>query len=1148
MEHLAFRINKAAAEIARGACEKVQKADGKRRFVAGAVGPTNRTASISPSVEHPDVRNVTYDQLVEAYGEQIRGLVAGGVDVLMIETIFDTLNAKAAIFACLQYFEDTNSRIPIMISGTITDASGRTLSGQTTEAFYTSVRHAQAISIGLNCALGAAQMRPFLAKMAEIAECLVSVYPNAGLPNAMGEYDQGPEDMAPLVEDFLVSGFVNIVGGCCGTTPPHIAAIARVAAKHAPRPPPQYDATMVLSGMERLRFDKSLISFLNIGERCNVAGSIKFKNLIKQNKFEEAVAIAREQVESGAQILDINMDDGLLDGPACMTKFLNMLAGDDDVCKVPFCVDSSKFPICEAGLKCIQGKPIVNSISLKNGEAEFRKEANILRKYGCAVVVMAFDENGQATETEDKVRICKRSYKILTEEVGFPGEDIIFDPNILTIATGMEEHNNYAVNFIDATRILKHDLPLCKVSGGLSNLSFSFRSLETIRQAMHSVFLYHGIAVGMDMAIVNAGALPPYTEIKPELLKLCEDVILNKHDGAAEAMTAFAEVLRQTKDVGAAKEQTEEEWRKGTVQERLAHALIKGNAQYVEQDVDEARLMRDLYPQTLNVIEGPLLAGMATVGELFGSGKMFLPQVIKSARVMKKAVAVLLPYLEAEKAQAIAEGKVEDKESGKVLLATVKGDVHDIGKNIVGVVLGCNNYQVTDMGVMVPCEKILDKAIEIGADVIGLSGLITPSLDEMVTVAREMARRGMTTPLLIGGATTSKMHTAVKIHPHYKHGVVHVLDASKSVVVVSSLLGENKRDFLEEVDESYEELRHEHLAGLKERKYLTLADARAKALKIDFAAQPPAKRPSFLGEKALIDYSLTKCRERIDWNPFFSVWQLRGKYPNRGYPKLFNDEAVGAEAKKLYGDAQAMLDDIIANKRLTAKGVVGFYPANAVGDDIEVYEDDTRQTVRARFHGLRQQALKENPNEPYLSLSDFVAPKGHSDYIGLFAVAVFGAEEGCKKYEQDHDDYSSILLKALADRLAEAFAESLHEEIRRELWGYQKEESLNTEAMIKQQYQGIRPAPGYPSQPDHWEKDTMWKLSRIEELSGIQLSESHSMLPAAATCALVFAHPSSKYFAVGKITKDQVEDYAARKTAAVESVERSLGSILGYDA
>eukprot|EP01006_Ploeotia_vitrea_P031423 TRINITY_DN63749_c0_g1_i1.p1 TRINITY_DN63749_c0_g1~~TRINITY_DN63749_c0_g1_i1.p1 ORF type:complete len:1254 (-),score=296.46 TRINITY_DN63749_c0_g1_i1:318-4079(-) len=1147
MEEYVYRMNKTAADIARKVANSIREKEGRPVFVAGAIGPTNKTASISPSVEQPEFRGVTYDQLVQSYGEQTEALIDGDVDMILIETIFDTLNSKAALYAVHEVMEKRGVRIPLMISGTITDSSGRTLTGQTTDAFYTSIRHGELMSVGLNCALGCAQMRPFMERLSDVAEFFVSCYPNAGLPNAMGEYDETPCEMADQLEEFMKCGFVNIVGGCCGTGPAHIKEIASRAKKHKPRAAKPWDNTFMLSGLQQLRATPD-INFINIGERCNVAGSLRFKGLIKRGNFDSALKVAVDQVENGAQILDINFDDGLLDGVQCMTKFVNLMGSDPDICKVPFVIDSSKFFICEAGIKCAQGKCIVNSISLKNGEEEFIAYARKVKRYGAAVIVMAFDEKGQAADKQSKVDICKRSYDILTQKVGFPPEDIIFDPNILTIATGLEEHNNYAVDFIEACKEIKKQCPHAKISGGLSNLSFSFRGLETIRQAMHSVFLYYAIQAGMDMGIVNAGALPVYDDIEPRLRELCEDVILNKHDKATENMLAFAEELKSKKGGGGGGDTKKLAWRESSVEERLKHSLVKGIPDYVVDDVEEARVNKAEYPKTLNVIEGPLMAGMQVVGDLFGAGKMFLPQVIKSARVMKKAVAHLIPFMEEEKKAANA-GQTEVKEAGKILLATVKGDVHDIGKNIVGVVLGCNNYKIIDLGVMVPVDKILTTAKEENVDIIGLSGLITPSLDEMVYVAKEMKRTGVKLPLLIGGATTSKMHTAVKLFPQYPHGVVHVLDASKSVVTVSRLLQseESKEDYLEEIAEVYEEMREEYLAQQKERVYVSLADARTKAMGIDWEKSPPVAAPKKMAGQVLDPFPLETIVPKIDWNPFFAVWQLRGKYPNRGYPKLFNDETVGAQAKKLFDEAQAMLQDIIKNKKFVAKGIMKFFPANSVGDDIEVYADEDRKTVAATFHGLRQQVQKENRDEPYLCISDFIAPKGKPDYIGFFAVSVFGAKEMCDKFEADHDDYSSIMAKALADRLAEAFAEILHEDIRKEHWGYLPDEQLSAEAEIKQEYQGIRPAPGYPSQPDHLEKEIMWKLGEIKEKTGISLSEHQAMEPAASTCALVFAHPQSKYFAVGKINKEQVTDYAKRTGGSIEEVERRLSSILGYD-
>eukprot|EP00755_Sulcionema_specki_P009190 Sspe_Gene.6204::Locus_2091_Transcript_1_2_Confidence_0.750_Length_3889::g.6204::m.6204/K00548/metH, MTR; 5-methyltetrahydrofolate--homocysteine methyltransferase len=1144
MEHLASRINVEAAILAKKACELKMAEDGSKRYVCGAIGPTNRTASISPSVEKPEYRNVSYDQLVDCYMEQTSALLDGKVDILLIETIFDTLNAKAALYAVNKVLDDRGYRVPIMISGTITDASGRTLSGQTTEAFYTSMRHGNIFSIGLNCALGTSAMRPYVQRLSEIGETYVSAYPNAGLPNAMGEYDQTPDEMAEELEDFMKSGFVNMVGGCCGSRPAHIAAIAKMAKKYPPRLRGTYDDTMVLCGLERLRVTKET-GFMNVGERCNIAGSLKFRRIIKEGDYDSAMGIAREQVEQGAVILDFNLDDGLIDGEQAMTKLLNLCVSDPDISRVPFMVDSSNFAVVEAGLKCIQGKPIVNSISLKAGEATFIEHAKIIRRYGAAVVVMAFDEDGQAATEADKIRICKRAYDILVAH-DFPAEDIIFDPNILTIATGLEEHNNYGVDFLNATKWIKSNLPRAKVSGGLSNLSFAFRGVEKIRQAMHSCFLFNAInECGMDMAIVHAGQLPVYEDIDPELRKMCEDAIFNRQIKDAEGktcterLTELAEKLRQQKGTGeVAKE--EQEWRKNDVTERLKHALVKGITDYIIEDVEECRQDKIKYPRCLHIIEGPLMAGMSVVGDLFGSGKMFLPQVIKSARVMKKAVAHLIPFMEEEKESG------DESKKATVVLATVKGDVHDIGKNIVGVVLGCNNYNVIDLGVMTPCEKILETIRKEKPAIVGLSGLITPSLDEMVTVAKEMKRNGFDIPLLIGGATTSKMHTAVKLQTHYRD-TIHVLDASRSVVVVGSLIGDGKEEFLEDTHETYEEMRDEYWAGIKDRKCLSLEEARKRKLVIDFDAHPPAPKPSFLGTKVYDEYPFERVVSRIDWNPFFAVWQIRGKYPNRGYPKVFQCPEVGAEAKKLFNDAQVMLKEIVDKKLFTLKGAVSFFPANSANDDIIVWEDDTRQKEAARFYGLRQQIQKDT-SDPYLCLSDYIAPPGKEDYLGQFATACFGCQELVEKYKAAQDDYGIIMAEALADRLAEAFAEALHEDIRRDLWGYEAGENLSAEELIKQEYKGIRPAPGYPSQPDHHEKLTMWRLGGVAEKTGITLSESLAMLPAAAVSALVFAHPLSKYFAVGKLPREQVVDYASRKGMTIEECEKSLGFVhLAYD-
>ncbi|XP_027035812.1 methionine synthase-like [Pocillopora damicornis] len=1154
-ENLVYRLNKTSAEIAKKAAIEVAVATGVKRYVAGAMGPTNRTLSISPSVENPGYRNITFDQLVESYAEQARGLLDGGSDVLMVETIFDTANAKAALFAIEQLFEKEYKPVPIFVSGTIVDKSGRTLSGQTTDGFVISVSHSKPLSIGLNCALGATEMRPFIEAVGLCTTSYVLCYPNAGLPNTFGGYDETPEMTAEHLKNFAKDGLVNLVGGCCGTTPAHIKAIAEAVKPFKPRPLPEdhYANAMNLSGLEPMRITPDTL-FVNIGERCNVAGSRRFCRLIKEGKFEEALAVAKLQVENGAQVLDINMDEGMLDGVSSMSKFVNLISSEPEIAKVPLCIDSSNFDVIEAGLKCTQGKCIVNSISLKNGEEDFLEKAKIIKRYGAAVVVMAFDEEGQAAELEDKIKICTRSYNLLVSKINFNPNDIIFDPNILTVATGMEEHNNYGKYFIEATRAIKQTLPGARVSGGLSNFSFSFRGMDAIREAMHSVFLYHGIKAGLDMAIVNAGNLPVYDDIEPKLLQLCEDLLWNRDPNSTEKLLQYAQGMGK----GAKKQVTTDEWRNGNVEERLEYGLVKGIDKFVIEDTEEARQCSERYPRPLNVIEGPLMKGMGVVGDLFGAGKMFLPQVIKSARVMKKAVGHLIPFMEKEREEKLAEqgvGPEDDLSSrynGTIVLATVKGDVHDIGKNIVGVVLGCNNYRVIDLGVMTPCEKILQTAMKEKADIIGLSGLITPSLDEMIHVAREMERQGLKIPLLIGGATTSRTHTAVKIAPRYTEPTVHVLDASKSVVVCSALIDQNaKEDFMEEIKEEYEEIRDEHYDSLKDRKYVSLEKARTKKCNLDWVDFTPV-RPSFLGVKVIDDCGLNDIIPYIDWKPFFDVWQLRGKYPNRGYPKIFQDKTVGEEAKKLFNDAQDMLKTILEKKSLQPTGEVAFFPANSVGDDVHIFEDDNKRegSPRAVFYGLRQQAEKEHGVEdPYHCLSDFVAPLDSNikDYVGCFAVSIMGAEEMAKKFDEDLDDYSVIMVKALADRLAEAFAEELHERVRKELWGYCSDEVLDAKDLHRIKYQGIRPAPGYPSQPDHTEKKTMWDLMNCEKLTGIKLTESLAMDPAASVSAVFFAHPKAVYFSVGKICEDQVKDYAERKGMPIEEVEKWLSPILSYD-
>ncbi|XP_063774129.1 methionine synthase [Pseudophryne corroboree] len=1154
LEHMAYRMNKVSAEVARKAADDVASETGIKRYVAGAMGPTNKTLSVSPSVERPDYRNVTFDELVDAYAEQARGLLDGGVDILLVETIFDTANAKAALFAIQKLFEEEYKPRPIFISGTIVDKSGRTLSGQTGEAFVISVSHAEPLCIGLNCALGAVEMRPFIEAIGKCTTSYVICYPNAGLPNTFGDYDETPEVTAKHIKDFAMDGLVNIVGGCCGTTPAHIREIAEAVKHYKPRIPPASvcDGYMLLSGLEPFRIGP-YTNFVNIGERCNVAGSRKFAKLITSGNYEEALTIAKAQVEMGAQILDINMDEGMLDGPRAMARFCKYIASEPDIAKVPLCIDSSNFQVIEAGLKCCQGKCIVNSISLKEGEEDFLAKARKIKQFGAAVVIMAFDEVGQASDTETKINICTRAYNLLVSKLNFNPNDIIFDPNILTIGTGMEEHNKYAMYFIEATKKIKETLKGAKVSGGLSNLSFSFRGMEAIREAMHGVFLYHAIKIGMDMGIVNAGNLPVYDDIDKELLQLCEDLIWNKDPEATDKLLKYA----QTTAKGGKKVIQTDEWRNGTVEERLEYALVKGIEKYVIEDTEEAKANKKRYQRPLHIIEGPLMNGMKVVGELFGTGKMFLPQVIKSARVMKKSVGYLIPFMEKEREEMRAlTGSVEEDNpyQGTIVLATVKGDVHDIGKNIVGVVLGCNNFRVIDLGVMTPCDKILRTAIESKADVIGLSGLITPSLDEMIFVAKEMERLAIKTPLLIGGATTSRTHTAVKIAPRYSSPVIHCLDASKSVVVCSQLLDENARDdFLEEVAEEYEDIRQDHYENLKERRYLSLQQARDKAFHIDWLSHPAPVKPKFVGTKVFKNYDLEKLRHYIDWKPFFDVWQLRGKYPNRGFPKIFNDKTVGEEAKRVYDEAQNLLQVLICRRNFEARGIVGIWPAQSMQDDIMLYagEDVLHSSEPiATFYGLRQQAEKDSAStDPYYCLSDFIAPadSGVSDYLGIFAVAIFGVEELSKAYENKGDDYNSIMVKALGDRLAEAFAEELHERVRKDLWGYCDAEDLNVADLRKIRYEGIRPAPGYPSQPDHTEKVTMWKLANIEEATGIKLTESLAMSPAAAVSGLIFSCPVSKYFAVGKIDKDQVEDYSRRKHLPVEEVEKWLGPILSYD-
>jgi len=1143
LESLVYDINYQSVQLAKKAAEDVFKETGQRKWVAGTMGPTNRTLTISPSVERPDYRNITFDELVDAYSAQARALLDGGADILFVETIFDTANAKAALFAIQLLFENEYDEVPLFISGTIVDKSGRTLSGQTGEAFVISVSHSKPMAIGLNCALGANEMRPFIEAIAKASDAYILCYPNAGLPNTFGGYDETPQTTGKNMLEFARDGLVNIVGGCCGTQYEHIREVAKKVAGITPRKrkaPEHGSDHLLLSGLEPLKVGK-LSNFVNIGERCNVAGSRKFCRLIKNGQYDEALSIAKLQVENGAQIIDINMDEGMLDGIAAMTRFCNLIASEPDIAKVPLCIDSSNFDVIEAGLKTTQGKCVVNSISLKAGEADFIHKAKIIRRFGGAVVVMAFDEEGQAAERDRKVEICKRSYNILVNQVGYNPQDIIFDPNILTIATGIEEHNSYGKDFVEATKMIKEACPGCRISGGVSNFSFSFRGKEFIREAMHSVFLYHGIKYGLDMGIVNAGCLPVYDDIPKDLLKLCEDLLWNLDPEGTEKLLEYA----QNNAPGAKNEVVVDEWRGKNVEERLEYSLIKGIDKFVVEDTEEARINKELYPRPLNVIEGPLMKGMSVVGDLFGAGKMFLPQVIKSARVMKKAVAHLIPFMEEEReAENSGDGDDNDRYNGVIVLATVKGDVHDIGKNIVGVVLGCNNFKVIDLGVMVPCDKIIQAVLDNKADILGLSGLITPSLDEMIYVAREMERLDLKIPLLIGGATTSKQHTAVKIDPRYSEPVIHVLDASRSVVVCSSLLDATAvEDYIIDINEDYEEVREDHYENLRDKKYVTIEDARKLKFKVDEFS--PVK-PTFTGTKVLDNFDIKELIPYIDWKPFFDVWQLRGKYPNGRYPKIFNDETVGKEATKLYEDAQKMLTRIVKENLLSAKGIVGFYPANAVGDDINVYDDNG--SVSATFYGIRQQAQKES--QQFTCMSDFIAPKesGIQDYIGAFAVSTgFGCDAVCEQFEKEFDDYSSIMFKALADRLAEAFAELLHEKVRTEYWGYDRTEGLSNEDLLKIKYTGIRPAPGYPVQPDHSEKLTMWKLLEVEQKTGIQLSESLAMLPAASVSGIYIAHPKSHYFAVGKIQKDQVIDYAARKNQSVEETERSLSVNLAYE-
>ena len=1133
MESLNYELNKAGAALAREACDEYATAD-KPRFVAGVLGPTDKTATISPDVNDPAARNITFDQLVADYSDATRGLMDGGADTILIETIFDTLNAKAAIFAVKSVFAERGTSLPIMISGTITDASGRTLTGQVTEAFYNSLAHANPISIGLNCALGAEELRQYVEEMSRVANCYVSAHPNAGLPNPLAEtgYDDTPENMSGHIKEWASSGFLNIIGGCCGTSPAFIKAIAEVVKDIPPRKIPQNPVECRLSGLEPFNVgDQSL--FVNVGERCNVTGSAKFKRLVLEAQYDEALEVAKQQVENGAQVIDINMDEAMLDGEAAMVKFLHLIASEPDISKVPVMIDSSKWNIIEAGLKCVQGKSIVNSISLKEGEENFIKHATLVRQYGAAAVVMAFDEAGQADTYKRKIDICKRSYDILVHKVGFPPEDIIFDPNIFAIATGIEEHNNYAVDFIEATAWIRKNLPYAKVSGGVSNVSFSFRGNEPVREAIHTVFLYHAIKAGMNMGIVNAGQLGVYEEIPKDLRDAVEDVVLNRHPDAGEKLVKMAESVK-----GGGKEQVEDlEWRKGTVQERLTHALVRGITTYIVEDTEEARLQAK-FP--VEVIEGPLMTGMNVVGDLFGAGKMFLPQVVKSARVMKQAVAHLIPYIEAEK---LRSGDTSTK--GKIVMATVKGDVHDIGKNIVTVVLQCNNFEVVNMGVMVPCQQILDTAREHKADVIGLSGLITPSLEEMAHVAKEMERQGFKIPLLIGGATTSRVHTAVKIEPNYPSGqTVYVTDASRAVGVCSNLLSNTSRDsYIAEIKADYQAAREQHEGKKGKSVHVSLQDARTHGLKTDWKKVAPPK-PKLLGVQKLENYPLAILVDFIDWTPFFQAWELAGRYP-----KILDDKVVGEEARKLFADAQDMLKKIVKEKWLSANAVFGLFPANSVNsDDIEIYADDSRKKIAMTWHNLRQQT-KKPADIPNYCLADYIAPKetGVKDYIGGFAVTTgIGIDARVAEFEKQNDDYSAIMLKALADRLAEAFAEHLHLRVRREFWGYATDEALSNEDIIAEKYRGIRPAPGYPACPEHSEKGPLFELLQAPENAGITLTESFAMLPTAAVSGFYFSHPQAQYFATGKVDKDQVADYAKRKGWTVEEAERWLAPVLSY--
>jgi 5-methyltetrahydrofolate--homocysteine methyltransferase len=1141
MQALAYELNVEGARLAREAAILAEAEDGRRRFVAGALGPLNKTASMSTDVNNPGHRAITFDQIVEAYGEQINGLIDGGADLLLFETITDTLNTKAGIFAAQRIFEERGGDLPIMISGTITDLSGRTLSGQTPTAFWYSVRHASPFTIGLNCALGADTMRPHIAELSDVADTLVCAYPNAGLPNSFGGYDETPESMARQIEQFAKGGLLNIVGGCCGSTPDHIRAIAETVGRYRPRVIPQIETRLRLAGLEPFTLTDE-IPFVNVGERTNVTGSARFRKLITAGDYQAALEVARDQVQNGAQVIDVNMDEGLIDSQKVMVEFLNLLAAEPDIARVPLMIDSSKFEVIEAGLKCVQGKALVNSISMKEGEEKFLAAARLVRSYGAAVVVMAFDEQGQADTYARKVEICTRAYRLLTEEVGFPPEDIVFDPNIFAIATGIEEHNNYGVDFIEATKTLVETLPHIHISGGVSNLSFSFRGNEPVREAMHAVFLYHAIQVGMDMGIVNAGQLAVYDSIDPELRDACEDVVLNRNQGetrsaATERLLALAE--RYKGGAGQEAKGKDLTWREKPVAERIAHALVNGITEFIELDTEEARLASE---RPLHVIEGPLMSGMNVVGDLFGSGKMFLPQVVKSARVMKQAVAHLEPFMEAEK--LANGGGSERKAAGKVLMATVKGDVHDIGKNIVGVVLACNNYEIIDLGVMVPSQRILDTAKKENVDIIGLSGLITPSLDEMAFVAAEMEREGFDIPLLIGGATTSRVHTAVKIHPNYSRGqTVYVNDASRAVGVVSALLSpEQKPAYVEDVRVEYQKVAEKHAQSEAEKQRISLEKARENRFRPDWSSYTPPK-PAFLGTRVFESYDLTELSRYIDWTPFFQTWEMKGRYP-----AILEDEEQGPAARQLWDDAQKMLQEVLRKNWFRPKAVIGFWPANSVGDDIRLFADDTRSSELATFFTLRQQLTKTGA-KPNVALADFVAPveTGKPDYVGGFVVTA-GMEENAvaERFERINDDYSSILVKALADRFAEAFAEAMHERVRKEFWGYAPDERFKPEDLIGEPYRGIRPAPGYPAQPDHTEKTTLFSLLNARQRIGVELTESYAMWPGSSVSGIYLSHPEAYYFGVAKVERDQVLDYARRKGMEVREVERWLGPILNY--